>query len=252
MRRHAFVILFLASIVLFSAPALAQIAPDDLIVTGAGFGNGWDTEIELADSELGVGTGGSLNIRTGLSGPCPPVCEGFAYSIPPKGTVRILLSQAFPFYPHLMSVHVTTDTEQPLPIVRARIFNSAISGMSAEIPVLRNPTMSPRSFPVLVFPGLRRQPGVYSNLILQHFGTFSPDILVETFGPDGQRLGSETITPPPIETAPSVLVDVAARLGASSVEGGSVRVTSPSGQVWGVLATVYANDHLSMIPGANP
>ena len=254
MRRSGLVFILLAMLAVCPMAALGQIAPDDLIITGAGFGNGWETEIELADSEMGVGTTGSLWIRTGLSGPCPPICEAFEYSVRPKGTVRILLSEAFPFYPHLMTVHVTTDTEQPLPMVRARIFNASIPGMSAEIPVLRNPTLSPRSFPVLVFPGLRRQPGVYSNLILQSFGSgmFSPAILVEAFGPDGQRLGSETITPPPIETAPSVLVDVAARLGADSVEGGSVRVSSPSGKVWGVLATVYANDHLAMIPGAIP
>jgi hypothetical protein len=253
MRRSALTLVVLALLAVIPMAAFGQIAPDDLIITGAGFGNGWDTEIELSDSELAVGTGGTLNIRTGLSGPCPPICESFAYSIPPKGTVRILLSEAFPFYPHLMTVHVATDTERPLPIVRARIFNSAIAGMSSEIPVLRNPTLSPRSFPVLVFPGLRRQPGVYSNLILQSFGFGPrPDILVEAFGPNGERLGSETLSPSPVESAPAVLVDVAARLGVSSVDGGSVRVSSASGQVWGVLATVYANDHLSMIPGAIP
>jgi hypothetical protein len=256
MKRSGLTWIVLALLAVAPMAALGQRAPDDLIITGAGFGNGWETEIELADSEMGVGTTGSLWIRTGLSGPCPPICEAFEYSVSPKGTVRILLSEAFPFYPHLMTVHVTTDTEQPLPIVRTRIFNASLPGMSAEIPVLRNPTLSPRSFPVLVFPGLRRQPGVYSNLILQSFGfgsgTPSPGILVEAFGPNGERLGSETLTPPPIETAPSVLVDVAARLGVSSVDGGSVRVSSPSGQVWGVLATVYANDHLAMIPGAIP
>jgi hypothetical protein len=252
MRRLGLAIAFLASLV-FSSPGLAQIPPDDLVITGAGFGHGWDTEIELADSELGVGTAGAIAISTGLAGPCPPICESFEYSVPPKGTTRILLSEAFPFYPTLMTVHVATHTEQPLPVVRARIFNAAAPGMSAEIPVFRNPTTSPRTFPVLVFPGLRRQPGVYSNLILQSFQPVSGDILIEAFASDGRLLGSEKVTPPSVGTVPLVLVDVAGRLDAAAVDGGQVRVTSPPGQLaWGVLATVYADGRLAMIPGANP
>jgi hypothetical protein len=253
MRRPGLAITILVSIVLFSASALAQVAPDDLVITGAGWGNGWDTEIELADSELGVGTSGSIFTVTGLAGPCPPICESVPYTIPPKGSVRILVSEAFPFIQALMTVRVTTDTEQPLPIVRARVFNGAVPGQSAEIPVFRNPTTSPRTLPVLVFSGLRRQPGVYSNLVLQSFGTFGGDVLVEVLGPDGQQLGSEVIGMPKIETLPIVLLDVAGRFGLAEVDGGQVRVTSQSGRgLWGVLATVYVGSRLDVVEGANP
>ena len=252
MRRYGLAIAFLASLVIPSTSA-GQVPPDDLIITGAGWFNGWDTEIELADSEHGVGTTGSIFTVTGLSGPCPPICESVPYSIPPKGSVRILASEAFPFIQALLTLHVTTDTEQPLPIVRARVFSRSIPGQSAEIPVFRNPTVSPRSLPVLVFPGLRRQPGVYSNLILQSFGTFGGDVLVEVFGPDGRLLGSEVVPTPRIESAPVVLVDVADRLGVAEADGGQVRVTHQSGRgLWGVLATVYADGRLAVVGGANP
>ena len=241
------------AMILLSSLALAQIAPDDLIITGAGWGNGWDTELELADSELGTGTAGSVFTVTSLTGPCPPFCQSVAYSIPPKGTVRIVLSEAFPAFSGLRTLHVATDTEQPLPIVRARIFNGAVPGQSAEIPVFRNPTLSPRSFPVLVFPGLRRQPGIYSNLILQSLGSIRADALVEAFGPDGRLLGSEVVPMPKFSNEAVVLADVASRLGAAQVDGGQVRVTNAPGQVvWGVLATVYSDGRLAIVPGANP
>jgi hypothetical protein len=239
--------------ILFSSMVLAQIAPDDLIIAGAGWGRGWDTEIELADSELGTGTAGSVFTATGMAGPCPPVCENVAYSIPPKGTVRIVLSEAFPAFSGILTLHVTTDTERPLPIVRARIFNGALPGQSADIPIFRNPTLSPRPFPVLVFPGLRRQPGIYSNLILQGLGSIRADALVEAFGPDGRLLGSQVVPLPKFSNEPIVLVDLAGRLGAAQLDGGQVRVTNASGQIlWGVLATVYSDGRLAIIPGANP
>src|SRR5262245_45038122 len=235
MRRSGLAIAVFASLWISSLSALGQIAPDDLIITGAGWGHGWDTEIELADSD-GVGTSGSIVTVTGMLGPCPPICESFPYSIPPKGSVRILISEAFPFISALLTVHVTTDTEQPLPVVRARIYNSAVPGQSAEIPVFRNPTLSPRKFSDLTFSGLRRQPGVYSNLILQSLETSRTDILVEAFGRDGQRLGSEVVTTTRFQTEPLVLVDVAGRMGLAEADGGQVRVTSQSGGgLWGVL-----------------
>jgi hypothetical protein len=243
------------SAILLASPALAQLAPDDLAITGAGFGNGWDTEIELADSPAGTGTSGSITLRTALAGPCPPICNVVPYAVRPHGTARILMSQAFPAFAGLVTLHVSTDTEQPLPIVRARIFNAAQPGLSADVPVLRNPTLSPRNFSVLVFPGLARAQGTYSNLVLQNFDpSLATDVLVEAFGPDGALLGSETVYLPREPFGAVVLVDVAGRLGAASVDGGSVRVTRQSGQelVWGVLDTIYADGRIAVVAGANP
>jgi hypothetical protein len=253
MKRIGFAGALLAALIVFPVALLAQIAPDDLIITGGGWGKGWDTEIELADSEVGTGTSGSIFTVSGLSGPCPPVCENVPYRIPPKGTVRMLLSETFPHLPTILTVHVTTDTEQPLPIVRARVFNGALPTQSADVPIFRNPTLSPRNFPVLVFPGLRRGEGVYSNLILQGFETLRGQALVEAFGPDGRLLGSEVVSTPKLASEPLVLVDIAARLGADAVDGGQVRVTNQSGGfLWGVLATVYADGRLTVVSGANP
>jgi len=238
-----------------AAAAVAQLAPDDLVITGVGFGNGWDTEIELADSPTGTGTTGTIRIQTALEGPCPPICDAVPYAIRPKGTLRILMSQAFPAFGGLTTLHVSTDTEQPLPIVRARIFNGAQPGQSADLPIFRNPTLSPRNFSVLVFPGLARGQGTYSNLVLQNLDpSLATDALVEAFGPDGALLGSETVFLPREPFGTVVLVDVAGRLGAGSVDGGSVRVTRQSGQqiVWGVLDTIYADGRLTVTTGANP
>lgn len=236
---------------ILSGAALAQIAPDDLVITGAGFGGGWDTEIELADSELGTGTSGTIFFQTALAGPCPPFCNAAAYTVPPHGTARVRLSEAFPAFPGLLTLHVTTNTEQPLPIVRARIFNG---DQSADVPVFRNPTLAPRSFPVLVFPGLRRGDGVYSNLILQNFDPSLPaEALLEGFDANGQLLGSEVISVQREPFGALVLVDVAGRLGAAAVDGGSVRVTKRTGQLlWGVLATIQSDKRLSIVAGANP
>lgn len=255
MTRARFATVAAFTAVLLSSAAVAQIAPDDLIITGAGFGKGWDTEIELADSELGTGTSGSISFASALTGPCPPFCDSTDYTVPPKGTVRLLLSETFPAFAGFLTLHVTTNTEQPLPIVRARVFNGSAPGQSSEIPVFRNPTIAPRDFPVLVFPGLRRGDGVYSNLILQNLDPSVPaEVLVEALGADGSLLGSETVAAPREAFGSVVLVDVAGRFGAARVDGGSVRVTRRSGQqlVWGVLATVYSDGRLAVVPGANP
>jgi hypothetical protein len=239
---------------LATAVASAQIAPDDLIITGAGWGRGWDTEIELADSEVGTGTSGTVSFQTALTGPCPPFCNAFAYSVPPKGTVRFRLSEAFPAFTGFLTLHVSTTTEQPLPIVRARVFNGAMPAQSGEIPVFRNPTVSPRGFAVLVFPGLRKGAGVYSNLILQNLDPSLPtEALVEAFGADGQLIGSEVVTAPREPFGAVVLVDVAGRFGAAQIEGGSVRVTNRSDRLlWGVLATLSADGRIAVVAGANP
>jgi len=250
--RHRFAIAALA-VFLPSVAVVAQIAPDDLIITGAGWGRGWDTEIELSDSELGSGTSGTISFPSALAGPCPPFCNVAAYAVPPKGTVRVLMSEAFPAFQGLLTLHVTTDTEQPLPIVRARIFNGNQPGQSADVPVFRNPTISPRSFAVLVFPGLRRGDGAYSNLVLQNFDNIESNALVEAFDADGRPLGSEVVAVYRQAFGPLVLVDVAKRLGAATVDGGSIRVTKQSGRLlWGVLATIQADQRLSVVPGANP
>jgi hypothetical protein len=254
MIRIRFTLALLATLLLASV-MVAQIAPDDLILTGVGFGGGWDTEIELADSQLGVGTAGEVTVVNALTGPCPPFCDSVSYTVPPHGTTRIRMSEAFPAYPGLRTVHVSTITEQPLPVVRARIFNGSRPAQSAEVPVFRNPTLAPRSYSVLVFPGLQHANGDYSNLVLQNLDpNLTADVLVEAFDAEGRALGSEIVGVPRETFGPLVLVDVAGALGAAGVDGGSLRVTRRSGSqpLWGVLATVYADGRVAVVSGANP
>lgn len=240
-----------------AAATFAQAPPDTLIVTGAAGANGWDTEIELADSELGTGTSGTIWVPNAILAPCSvpdpgPNCpQGF--TIPPRGTVRIRLSDRIPFSGPVTFL-VNTITEQPVPILHARVVNTANPSLSAELPVFRYSFLTPRTFPVLVFPGVRRQPGVYSNLILQNLGDPTPaDALVEVLGPDGQLLGSETVTLPREAFGAFTIVDVAKHFGVADLDGGQVRVTQRSGLViWGVLATVYADGRLAVVGGANP
>ena len=254
MKRPGLAIAVLASLVITPVVALAQIAPDDLVVTGAAGGFGWDTEIELADSDHGTGVSGSISVPNSIAAPCPgPYCPQ-PFTIPPKGTVRLRLSEIIPWRGPL-TFRVDTVTEQPLPIVRARVFKVDNPNLSAELPVFRNPTLQPRHIPVLVYPGLRRQPGLYSNLILQAlYSNAETEALVEAFDSSGHLLGSEVVTLPPETSGPFVLMDVAGHFGVSEIESGQVRVTSSADQtVWGVLATVYAVDgRLAVIPGVNP
>lgn len=239
--------------------ALAQVDPGTLIIAGAGWGPNWDTEIELADSPLGVGTSGGIFKVNSMLAPCPPNCDRTSFTIPPKGTVRILVSDFLgEFFLGPQTLRVTTETEQPLPVVRARVFNSLVPCQSAELPVFRESTLRGLDTSVLVFSGLRRQPGVYSNLILQNVGVGPFEVAeatVEVFAPDGTLLGSEVVMVPTEDTFHSLtLIDVASRHTTSQADGGSVRVTRRSGEgiLWGVLATISADGRLTVGIGLNP
>lgn len=256
MPRVTFVVVILTAALLPGA-ALAQVDPGTLIIAGAGWVKSWDTEIELSDSPLGVGTSGGIFKLNSILAPCPPNCDSVGFTVPPGGTVRILVSDFLgEGFQGSQTLRVTTATEQPLPVVRARAFNSLLPCQSAELPVFRESTLTGLDTSVLVFPGLRRQPGVYNNLILQTVGTQSPaEALVELLGADGALLGSEVVTVPVEDTALALtLVDIAGRLGASQLDGGSIRVTRKSGAgiLWGVLATVSADGRLAVGIGVNP
>ena len=125
MARPGFAIAVFASL-LFSAAALAQVAPDDLVITGAGLGRGLghrDRARRLRDGHGNDGLGVdhdrphravSAHLR---KRPVQHSAEGHRTA---SGQRDVPLVQS------LLTVHVTTDTEQPLPIVRARVFNSAV------------------------------------------------------------------------------------------------------------------------------
>jgi hypothetical protein len=251
-------LLIVAILFLCAVAARAQLDPGTLIIAGGGFAGSWDTEIELADSALGVGTQGSIFFPSPILGvPCPPACDSTSFTIPPKGTIRIRASDFIGEIfegPHML--RVTTVTEQPLPVIHARIVNRVRSAQSAELPVLLESTLVSRNPSTLVFPGARRSPGVYGNLILQGLEDGGvTEVLIEIFSPDGTLLGTRAFT---INgegaLRASTFVDVVGLLGVASLDGGQVRVTKTAGTgiLWGVLATVYADGPLSVATGANP
>ena len=84
MPRVAVILVILAG-ALLPAAALAQVDPGTLIIAGAGWGPNWDTEIELADSPLGVGTSGSIFKINSLLAPCPPNCDSHRLHHPSQG-----------------------------------------------------------------------------------------------------------------------------------------------------------------------
>lgn len=237
----------------------AQQDPGTLIIAGGGFAGTWDTEIELANREPGPVQGVIFIVGLPLGAPCPPNCTSGGFTLPPNGTVRILASDFIgELYTGPQMIRVTTETEAPLPVIRARVFRRDQPSASAELPVAREEALSALGPSALVFPGVRRSPGVYSNLILEAVGStaFATAVaLVQIFSPEGELLGGKTFPVPTESTFQALtLVDVAGLLGVPVVEGGQVRVTKLSGPgiLWGALSTVHADGRLWVSTGANP
>jgi hypothetical protein len=244
---------------LVGATALAQQDPDTLIVAGAGFAGSWDTEIELANTQPGTIEGTIGIVGLPLFVPCPPACNGTFFSLPANATLRLTASSFLgEVYEGPQMIRVATAAEAPLPIVHARIVNRDRTSQAADLPVLRESTIAALGVPALVFPGAKRLPGVYSNLILQ---TDAPDldgtteVLVEAFDGEGRRLGSGTCLVAGLQAfRATTLVDVLAWLRVPALERGQIRVTHavPGRTLWGVLTIVSREEGLSVAAGANP
>jgi hypothetical protein len=244
---------------LIAPPLVAQSEPRGLVIAGAGFGGAWDTEIEFANTQPVPVPVSIFILGLPLGAPCPPNCTSTGATLPPNGTVRLLASDFIgESYLGPQMVRVTTEQEAALPVVRARVFNRERPSQSAELPVNRDSTLQSLDPAVLVFPGVHRSAGLYSNLILELVGLGSvepTEVLVEVFSPEGTLLGSGRFFVPSETTFHALtLQDVAGRLGVARLEGGQVRVTKLSGEagaLWGVLSTM-TEGRLSVSVGANP
>jgi hypothetical protein len=252
-------LLFPALTLLVCARALAQQDPGTLIIAGGGFAGPWDTEIELANTQPGAVEGTIGIVGLPLYVPCPPACNGTLFSLPANGSIRLTASSFLgEVYEGPQMIRVTTAAEAPLPVVHARIVNRDRPSQAADLPVLRESTIAALGAPVLLFPGAKRLPGAYSNLILE---TDAPDlnevteVLVEAFDPQGQRLAGASYLVAGLQAfRATTLVDVLGQLGVASLEAGQIRVThAVAGRaLWGVL-TIVSRDHgLSVAAGANP
>ena len=181
MKRIACLLVLLAAAVA-ARPVLAQ--DDVLIVAGAGFVGQWDTEFEIAnvatepiDVELSIG-----GLPLGV--PCPPNCTTAVVHRPgrgndPRPSERI----------HRSDVSGSADRPRPdpngapLPVVHARSVSSDNTCQFAELPVVRESTI--KSTPVLVFPGVARGDGFYTNLILESLSVAATSVEVELRGAAG-------------------------------------------------------------------
>jgi hypothetical protein len=243
---------FFALAVLAARPALAQ--EDVLIVAGAGVVGKWDTEFDIANVaiepivvELSIG-----GLPLGL--PCPPNCTSQTYAVPGAGTIRVRASDFIgAAYPGPQMVHIEAREGAPLPVVHARSVSSGSPCQFAELPVVKQSSI--KSTPVLVFPGVARGDGFYTNLILQSLSVAPTSVEVELRDAAGVLLGSGNLLIPGQEAFSSfTLIDVAGHFGVDAIQDGQVRVRNltSTGPVWGVLATVGAEGSLRVATGANP
>ncbi len=233
-------------------PAFAQ--DDVLIVAGAGVVGQWDTEFNIANVSPDP-----IEVELAIEGlplgvPCPPNCTSQVFPLPGRGTLRVRASEfigaAYPG-PQLATIEALGGA--PLPVVHARSVSSASSCQFAELPVVRESSI--QHTPILVFPGVARGDGFYTNLILESLTTGPTSVEVELVAADGEVLGTEAFPIPGRATFRAfTLVDVAAHFGVETIENGQVRVRNltATGPVWGVLATVGTEGSLRVSLGANP
>ena len=237
----------------------ALLRGETLIVAAGGFVGAWDTEIELANT-LADPVDVTLSI-TGipLGLPCPPNCTSQTLTLPGHGTQRVLASAFLgSVYSGPQMIRVDTPTGEAAPSVHARSINAVSQTQFAELPVVRLSTIEGLDTSVLVFPGVMRQTGVYSNLILEGIGgSFSggSTVTVELFDASGQSLASRSFEITGESTFQATTIqDVVARLGVTEIEDGQIRVTrvTGTGSLWGVLTNVLESGALKVKLGANP
>jgi hypothetical protein len=225
---------------------------DVLVALGAGVAGTWETEFEFAnpDSDLAV------NVFAGEQ-PFPFVCVaapcGIAYApLPRSGSARIV-TRASDFSTFTGRLFVGADDAEELPTVKARVINRARPSQGIELPLYRRSTIVAMNPLVLSFPGAERSPTAHTNLFISEIG-LSRDVavLVEAYASSGERLGQETHVIPRGETL--FVQDVLPSLGVSELSQGQIRLTrtAGNGMMWGLLATVFDDGHVTVTAGKHP
>jgi hypothetical protein len=242
-------------VVILSLSTTIAFAGDSLVIVGAGYAPPWDTDFVLAnreqqESEIWVGPS-----RTPLSH-CLS-CPGVTVVLPPDGTGKTTALTMLAAYASF--VGVTTAYVVPhgssLPTVTARVVNRARPGQSIELPVVRYSTIEALNPAVLSFPAATRSPDSHSNLFVAEVSREQGrglSVLVEAYSSAGDRLGSTAFV---LSNGTTLfLVDVLAKLGVASLDGGQIRVikNGGSGLMWGLLTTVSNEGRVSVSPGVNP
>jgi hypothetical protein len=231
-----------------------RLLADSLLIAGAGFVGRWDTELDIANV-----SDAQVDVRVSILGlplaiPCPPNCTEQTYPVPARGTITVRASDFLgAIYPGPQMVRVEALEGAPLPVVHAR----AVGGSDcefAELPVVRD-TSAALAAGELVFPGVARGGGRYSNLILEVMDGPPATAQLELFDGTGHSFGPRVVPiPGEVTSAAFTLVDVAAFFGVATLDLGQVRVRQigGTGTVWGVLTTIAADGSVRVSLGANP
>jgi hypothetical protein len=225
---------------------------DVLVALGAGVAGTWETEFEFAnpDSDLAV------NVFAGEQ-PHPFVCVtspcGIAFApLPRSGSARIV-TRPTDFGAFTGRLFVGADDAEELPTVKARVINRARPTQGIELPLFRRSTLVTLNPLVLSFPGAQRSAASHTNLFISEIGlTAAINVLVEAYASSGERLGMEVRTLSAGETL--FLQDVLARLNATDLSEGQIRLTRTGGGgvMWGLSATVFDDGHVTVTAGKHP
>lgn len=225
---------------------------DALVALGAGVAGTWETEFDFANPD----DRNSINVFAGEQ-PFPFVCVaapcGIEYAaLPRNGTARIVTNSS-DFVGFSGRLFVGADDAEELPTVTARVVNRARPAQAIELPLYRRSTIVALNPLVLSFPGAQRSPTAHTNLFISEVGmSWDVAVLVEAYAPSGERLGQEIHFIPRGETL--FLQDVLQRLGVSELPQGQIRLmrTAGNGVMWGLLATVFDDGHVSVTAGKHP
>jgi hypothetical protein len=249
--------LFFRSLFLAIAAALpALLCADSLVIAGAGFVGKWDTEVDIANVSANP-----IQVTLSIQGlplavPCPPNCNGKTYDVPARGTITVKASDFLgAIYAGPQMVRVEAVGGAPLPVVHARTVGSTSSCEFAELPVVRSDSIEAMVVPSLVFPGVVRDGGTYSNLILEALGGAGATVQVELLDASGTSLGTHTYVISGESTSSAfTLIDVAKQFGTDALPLGQVRATmvGGTGVLWGALSTISPDGAVRVTVGANP
>ena len=233
------------------AGASARHDVDVLVALGAGVAGTWETEFEFANPD----SLHAVNVFAGEQ-PHPFVCVtapcGIAFaSLPRTGTAQIV-TRSTDFGRFTGRLFVGADDAEELPTVKARVVNRARPQQAIELPLYRRSTLVQLDPLVLSFPNAQRTQTSHSNLFVSEIELVSGiDVLVEAFSPSGELLGTLNLSLAAGETV--FLQDVLAEMGIDLHADGQIRLTrSGGGVMWGLLATVYDDGHVTVSAGTHP
>jgi hypothetical protein len=245
---------------------------DSVVILGAGQIGNWITSGSMANPNSSP-----IDVRVTLA-PCSviPTCTLNDFSLPALGSASLPFSSAgFHFGTAYVTQLNPSASGQLLPVVQATLTDqvscqlgddpSTDRHQSAEIPVVPLSKLIAANPSTLNFPNVLPVPEasrftLVSNLVLGNIqradGVAGEDLplLLELFGPDGNLVGSTSLTLSYGETR--VVGDVASLLGGRPpilFFPGQLRVTRVSGKalMWGILYTLNSSFGVAVSTGVN-